>query len=323
MKSLPPISSWTVPAGQRAIRLDTFARRCLPHLSLKEVKKAIEERAFWVNDRPGRKGDRLFGGEVLTLRGSQHLLAPGPLPALDLKVPILFEDRSVLVLDKPAGVATHGFSGRETKTLANFLVAFRPSLSAVGKSRWEPGLVHRLDRGTSGIVLVAKDQGSFENLRSQFRRGSIKKKYWALVWGRTKEEEVIVSPLIHDPGDRRKMRTVTEERGKRNQARKWPALTRFRLLSHSQGFSLLEVEMETGVTHQIRVHLEAIGHSLVGDPLYGEDRPDPFALGRQFLHAFYLRFRHPGSGEDVAIESPLPGELRQVLDALGIKLGIQ
>ena len=102
----PPVRSWTVPAGQRAIRLDTFVRRCLSHLSLKEVKKAIEERAFWVNDRPGRKGDRLFGGEVLTLSGSQHLLVPGPLPALDLKVPILFEDRFVLVLDKPAGIKT-------------------------------------------------------------------------------------------------------------------------------------------------------------------------------------------------------------------------
>ncbi|MGH7772142.1 MAG: RluA family pseudouridine synthase [Candidatus Binatia bacterium] len=314
------LPSWTVPAAQGAIRLDTFVRRCFPHLSLREVKKAIEERAFWVNERPGRKGDRLFGGEVLTLRGSPHLLARSPLPAPDLTVPILFEDRSVLALDKPAGVATHGFSGRETKTLANFLAAFRPSLRAVGKSRWEPGLVHRLDRGTSGIVLVAKDQGSFENLRSQFRRGLIEKKYWALVWGTTSEKEVIASPLIHDPADRRRMRTVTEERGKRNQARKWPASTRYRLLRHSKGFSLLEIEMETGVTHQIRVHLEAIGHPLVGDPLYGGDRPDPFALGRQFLHAFYLRFRHPGSGEDVSIESPLPKELREVLDSLSINL---
>ncbi len=318
--SLPRINSWTVPAGQRATRLDAFVRRCLPHLSLREAQRAIDERAFWVNDRPGRKGDRLFSGDVLTLRGFPRLLAPAPLPGWDLKVPILYEDGFVLVADKPAGMATHGFSGRETNTLANFLAAVRPSLCTVGKSRWEPGLLHRLDQDTSGIVLVAKDQGSFENLRSQFHRGLIKKRYWALVWGRTKREEVIAYPLIHDPGDRRRMRAVMEKVGKRKRARRWKALTRFRVLSYSQRFSLLEVELETGVTHQIRVHLAAIGHPLLGDPLYSKERPDPFGLGRHFLHAFYLGFRHPKSGENVAVESPLPAELLKILDRLGMKL---
>ncbi len=314
------MNSWTVPPDQRAIRLDAFVRRCLPHLSLREVRRAIEDRAFWINGRPGQKGDRLCSGDVLLLKGSRDLLASRPLSASDLNVPLLYEDEFVLVADKPAGMPTHGFSGRETKSLANFVIAIRPSLCRVGKSRWEPGLVHRLDQETSGLVLVAKDQGSFVDLRSQFRRGLIKKRYWALVWGETKEKGIIDYPLIHDRKDRRKMKVVGEEWGKENRARRWKSSTRFHLLGQSQGFSLLEVEMETGVTHQIRVHLAAIGHPLIGDWLYGKDRPDPFGLERHFLHAFYLEFRHPKSGRNVAVRSPLPEELRKVLDRLNITL---
>ena len=318
----PATHSWTVPSLAKPIRMDAFVRRCLPHLSMKEIQRAICEGAFWVNRRVGKKGDRLFAGDLLALRGFQHLLAPHPLPAWDLKVPVLYEDDNVLVLDKPAGMAVHGFSGRATKTLANFLAAARPSLSAVGKSRWEPGLVHRLDRDTSGLILAAKDQDSFENLRIQVRSGSVKKKYWALVHGRAKNEGEIHFPLIHDPGDRRKMKAIIEEAGGRERPgrKQWEATTRFRCLGSQQGFSLLEIEMETGVTHQIRAHMEAIGHPLVGDPVYGRDRPDPFELGRQFLHAFYLGFHHPKTGEPVTIESPLPGELREVLDRLDISL---
>jgi 23S rRNA pseudouridine1911/1915/1917 synthase len=313
------VHSWTVPAGQPAIRLDAFVRRCLPHLSLREARKAILEGAFWINDRPGKKGDKLFSGDILTHKGSYHWLAPAPLPGWDLKVPIIYEDEEILALDKPAGMATHGFSGRERKTLANFLAAVRPSLKSVGKSRWEPGLVHRLDRDTSGLVLAAKDQLSFERLRSQFRRGLIRKRYWALVWGRMKTEGEISYSLVHDARDRRRMKAAAEGE-RREPAKRWGALTRFRLLGYAQGFSLLEVEIETGVTHQIRVHLEASGHPLVGDPLYGKDRSDPFGLGRQFLHAFYLGFRHPRDGHSVTIESPLPDDLRQVVDRLRIKL---
>ena len=311
---------WIVPSGQRAIRLDAFARRCLPYLSLREAQRAIDERVFWVNARPGKKGDKLFGGEVLSFKGPQHLLAPAPLPAWNLELPVVYEDESLLVVDKPAGMATHGFSGRERNSLANFLAATRPSLCHVGKSRWEPGLLHRLDRDTSGLVLVAKDQDSFESLRSQFRRGEIKKKYWALVWGKVKREEVLAYPLAHAPGERKKMTTVKTEGGKKTRVRSWKALTRLKALSSSQGLTLLEVGIDTGVTHQIRAHLEAFGHPLVGDPLYGKHRPDPFGLGRQFLHAFYLGFRHPKSGLEVTVTSPLPEALRKVLERLKIRL---
>ena len=319
-ESFSPIRSWTVPPGKAAIRLDAFVRRCLPHLSLRQAQRAIAERAFWVNDRPGKKGDKLSGGDQLSYRGPQPLLASAPLPERDLQVTLLYEDENVLVVDKPAGMATHGFSGRERRSLANFLTAVRPSLCGVGKSRWEPGLVHRLDRDTSGLVLVAKDQDSFDNLRSQFRRGSIKKKYWALVWGKVARGGLLAYPLIHDPKDRKKMTAIKKEGAKKVRAKRWRALTRLKVASSSQGFTLLEVGIDTGVTHQIRAHLEAFGHPLVGDPLYGKNRPDPFALGRQFLHAYYLGFRHPKSGLDVTVTSPLPEDLNRVLDYL--KLGL-
>jgi 23S rRNA pseudouridine1911/1915/1917 synthase len=213
---------------------------------------------------------------------------------------------------------THGFSGRETASVANFLAAARPALRGVGTSRWEPGLVNRLDRGTSGLVLAAKDQDAFDDLRSQSRRGLMKKKYWALVWGRTAERGTIDAPLIHDARDRKKMTTRVGAEKRARAPRSWSAATRFRRRGFASDFTLVEVEIERGVTHQIRVHLQAAGHPLVGDPLYGAGPPDPFGLGRQFLHAGYLEFRHPKGGRKVTVESPLPEDLTRVLQTLGI-----
>lgn len=313
---------WAVPSDSEPIRLDAFARHCLPHLSMNEIQRVIGEKAFWVNQRAGKKGDTLFAGDLLTLRGFQELLAARPLPGRELKVSILYEDDSILVMDKPAGMSVHGFSGRATKTLANFLAAVRPSLSNIGESRWEHGIVHRLDRDTSGLVLAAKDQDSFETLRLQFRDASIRKKYWALVHGKMQKEGEVRFPLIHDPTDRRKMKALLQEGGetKSPKKRRWNATTRFRCVDSKEGFSLLEIEMETGVTHQIRTHMSAIDHPLVGDSLYGKDRLDPFGLGRQFLHAFYLKFHHPRSGEVLVIQSPLPEELSEVLRHLEISV---
>lgn len=322
-RSLPSHSqlrSWVVPAERSPIRLDAFIHSCLPHLSLREIRKAIDGVEILVNHRKGKKGQILFAGDTISNHASSPLLAKGPLPNSALKVEILHEDEAILVVDKPAGMATHGTSGKDTDTLANFLVALYPFLHRVGKNLWEPGLVHRLDRETSGMVLIAKDEVSFADLRSQFRRGLVQKKYWALVFGRTERQGIVDYPLIHDPKDRRRMRAVVKEERGKAQAKRWEASTRFRTLDQSKGWSLLEIEMETGVTHQIRVHLEAIGHPLVGDPLYGGERPSLFGLKRQFLHAFYLRFHHPQGGQEVTFKSSLPMELGKILDHLRIKL---
>jgi 23S rRNA pseudouridine1911/1915/1917 synthase len=314
-------TSWTVPAHEKSVRLDAFVRRSLPHLSLREAQRAIAEDAFAINGRRGKKGDRLSGGETLCFYGAAHWLASSPPPRADLAVVIRYEDECVLALDKPAGMATHGFSGRETASLANFLAARRPGMSGVGPSRWEPGLVNRLDRGTSGLVLAAKDQASFDALYSQSRRGLIEKKYWALVAGKMDDEGTIELPLIHDSRDRRKMKAVSQAQKRERRPKSWSATTRFRCRARVRGYSLVEIAIERGVTHQIRAHLQAAGHPIVGDPLYGAGRSDAFVLWRQFLHACYLGFRHPKDGRAVEVVSLLPAELMEVLEKLGIKPG--
>jgi 23S rRNA pseudouridine1911/1915/1917 synthase len=231
-------------------------------------------------------------------------------------VPVVYEDDWVLVVDKPAGMATHGFSGRDQDTLANFLAAERPELSMIGKSRWEPGLVHRLDRETSGLILVAKTQAALDDLRQQFRRRQVKKKYWALVRGIAEPQASVTYPMTHDSRDKRRMQAIVHVSPRSKTQKSWTALTRFRKLWDVSGLSLLEIEMETGVTHQIRVHLASIGHPIVGDKLYGGNNQKELKLERQFLHAYSLEFLHPGNRQIVKIQSELPVELKDVLSCL-------
>src|SRR5262249_46539721 len=196
------------------------------------------------------------------------LIAPGS--QSELRVPIVYEDVSVLVVDKPAGMATHGFSGRDRDTLANFLAAERRALLMVGTSRRGQGLIHCRDRQTSGVVVVAKTSAAFDDLRLQFRRRQVRKKYWTLVWGITEAEGVVAYPIAHDSRDKRRMQAICDISSRSKKQKIWPALTRFRKLWDADGLSLLEIGMESGVTHQIRVHLAAIGHSIVGDFLYDQ-----------------------------------------------------
>jgi 23S rRNA pseudouridine1911/1915/1917 synthase len=310
--------SWAVPAERAQIRLDAFVRECLPHLSRREVETAIRERLFSIDGRAGKKGERLSYGDTLVFKGPKVWLSVQPPADATLPVRVAYEDESVLIVDKPAGMATHGFSGRDTQTLANFIVAKHPALLAVGKSRWEPGIVHRLDRDTSGLVLVAKTQAGFEALRRQFRRKEITKTYWALVWGTTPAKGVIDLPLAHDRGDKRRMRARTPS-GQKKQIKSWPATTVYRRLGHAHGATLLEINMATGVTHQIRVHLAAVGHPIVADALYGAEHSDAFGLQRHFLHALRLEFRHPDDEHVMKIEAGLPDDLRRVLNRLKIK----
>ena len=307
--------SWRVPADAEATRLDAFARRCLPHLSRREVEKAIQNRLFRINNRLGEKGDKLLPGDRVTFKGFGHWLLTAPSSQPQLPVRIIYEDAFVLVLDKPAGMATHGFSGRNHNTLANFVAAERPDLLSVGKSCWEPGLVHRLDVETSGLVLAAKTQAAFDDLRRQFRRRQVRKSYWALVQGVTEAQGSVAYPITHDSRDPKRMRAITHAYRSSRQ-KSWPALTRFRKLWEVGGLSLLEIEMHTGVTHQIRVHLAAVGHPIVGDSLYGEKDREKFDLKRHFLHACGLEFFHPENHRIVKPESKLPPELEDLLTRL-------
>jgi 23S rRNA pseudouridine1911/1915/1917 synthase len=310
--------SWIISDKPLEIRLDAFVRRCMPHLSRREALEAIRSKLFRINERVGAKGTRLAAGDRVTFEGPRHWLLDVPPPQPQLSVPVLYEDTSVLVVDKPAGMATHGFSGRDHDTLANFLATARPDLLFIGASRWEPGLVHRLDRETSGVVLIAKTQAAFDALRLQFRLGQVQKKYWALVWGKAENEGSISCPLAHDRRDKRRMQAMSDHSLRVKKQKSWSALTRFRKLTDTAEASLLEIQMETGVTHQIRAHLAAIGHPIVGDSLYGARREN-FGLQRQFLHAFSLEFVHPEGGQWVKAEAPLPLELEVVLKKLRAK----
>ena len=306
---------WLSPEGAPALRLDRFVRQCLPHLSRQEIHRAIAENIFRLNGRIARKGDRVNAGDRLSFVGPLELLADAPPPAPQLAIPIIYEDDSIIAVDKPAGVATHGFSGRDGATLANFLAAHRPEVLHIGKSRWEPGLVHRLDRETSGVVEVAKTQAAFKSLREQFRRREVKKIYLALVWGQPLDHGTIDLALAHDHGDKRRM-VVTRQAERNADRRFWRAITHYRIVGSARGTSLLEIEMETGVTHQIRVHLSSRGYPIVGDALYGADYPEAFGLARHFLHACSLTLRHPATGKLISIDAELAVELREVLQRI-------
>lgn len=313
------IVSWVVPSEAGDVRLDAFLRKCLPQLSRRALAGAIDNKFFRIGGRPTRKGEKLKAGQIVTYRGPEKWLFTEPPPAKQLAVPIIYEDASCLVVDKPAGMATHAFSGKDSQTLANFLVAHRPDLLTIGKSRWEPGLVHRLDRETSGLVLVAKTQQAFDELRRQFRRREIKKIYWALVWGESEPAGTISFPIAHDTRDRRRMRVVVRTSAKSRAQRSWKALTGYRALGIGKGMSFLEIDMATGVTHQIRAHLSAIGHPIVGDSLYGAADSKPAGLTRHFLHARLLQFRQPADGRPIRVESELPVDLQEMLRRLKIK----
>jgi 23S rRNA pseudouridine1911/1915/1917 synthase len=311
---------WVVGAPYSGLRLDIFVRQQLPFLSRSEVEAAIRSGWFLVNHRIARKGDKLAIGDAVQFVGPAALLAEAPVANPDLVVPVLHEDAQLLAVDKPAGMDCHGFSARQTDCLVNFLMARWPYLTEVGRSRWEPGLVHRIDRETSGIVLVAKSQAVFNALRNQFRRRAVKKTYVALVFGSSATIGVIDLPLARDSKDERKMHALADSASARRARNVWPALTRFRKLCEREGMSLLELEMRTGVTHQLRAHLAALNWPIVGDRLYGGDRQDTFGLGRHFLHAAQLRFRHPESGRMLTLTAPLPNELTAVLDRLEVPL---
>ena len=309
---------WWVPPELSAHRLNRFVSHCLPHLSRRSIDQMIGEKSIRINGRVGKKGDRIVAGDCVSFTGNFDRLAEQPLPTAAFETPVIYEDDSILVFNKPGSVATHGFSGSDRGTLANLIAARWPELLEVGKSRWEPGLLHRLDIETSGLILFAKTQAAFDRLRLQFRRREIGKTYLALVWGDADAEGIIDFALAHDSSDRRKMRTVSSAaRGK--QLRSWRALTQYRKIGAAQGMSLLQIVISTGVTHQIRVHLAAIGCPIVGDVLYGPEGDERFGLSRHFLHAKGLEFNHPSDQRRIRLEAEMPRELMDVLERLGIK----
>lgn len=290
-------------------RIDVFIARHLTHLSRTRVQALIKQGAVLLNNRPARASDKLEPGDTI--------LVQPPVPEIETRVvrepalplDILFEDEHLLVINKPAGLVVHPAAGHEDDTLADLLLARDPAIAqAVNPgSQHRPGIVHRLDKDTSGLLIVAKTAAAMTQLAQQFQEHAITKRYLALVEGRLPlAEGAIEAPIGRDQRHRQRM-TITAQHGRHAQTLFW-------VECEFKSFSLLRVQIITGRTHQIRVHLAAIGHPVVGDRLYG--RPQPLEPPRVFLHAAELQFTHPVTGQPLAFQAVLPPDLQTFLDSL-------
>lgn len=294
----------TVDDAAGSLRLDTFLATALPRLPRRLVRRIILEGDVRVNGRPGAKGVRLRPGDRITLPDVPAALAPEP----DLALPIVYADEHLVAIDKPGGVPSHALDPRQHGTAAAFVLARYPETAAVGDPL-APGLVHRLDTGTSGLLLAARTPEAHASLRSALRARAVDKRYLALVAGRADELDGarLHTPLMHDPRDARRMAPAAPD------ARSWPAVTEVRVLRSAGGLTLVEARIPTGVTHQVRAHLAIAGHPVLNDLLYGGPRAD-LPAARHALHATALTFPHPASNETIAIRLPLPSDLESLLD---------
>ncbi len=296
-------------------RLDAYLSRRLSRFSRSSIRRWVEDNRVLVLGQRRKPSYLLRPGDEIRVDPpppKPSHLAPEPIP-----LNVLHEDSYLLMVDKPAGQVVHPGAGNRSGTLANALAYHLKELSREETVR--PGIVHRLDKGTSGLLVVAKTEQVHDHLSGQFARREVKKRYLALVYGSVEKDrgEIDVS-LGRHPRSRTRISTLTRKPRR--------ALTRYRVLSRPPGFTYLSVAPHTGRTHQIRVHLTHLGHPVVGDDTYGSRRlrrlPDSIRasvmvqMGRHFLHAASLAFVHPGTGRRVRFESPLPRELEAVLAVL-------
>jgi 23S rRNA pseudouridine1911/1915/1917 synthase len=298
------------------LRLDVWLARRLPSLSRARLQALVAREHVRVDGRPSRASARLRPGQEVVV------VVPRPAPAApapeDIPLRVVHEDAHLLVIDKPAGLVVHPGAGNPSGTLVNALLRHVTDLSGIG-GVLRPGIVHRLDRGTSGLLVVAKDDETHRRLVRQFASRAVEKEYLALVHGVPSARSGEVSaPIGRDPVHRKRM-SVRAPRG-REARTAWTREETF------DGASLLRVRLHTGRTHQIRVHLASIGHPVVGDAVYGGTRAPSSrraaarealrALARPALHAARLAFTHPASGERVAFAAPLPADVDLVLERL-------
>ena len=291
----------SLPAKPDA-RLDKHLADLCPDLSRSFIQKMIAEGRVRVNGRAVRAGYRLKASDVVVMDPqAEQPDIPEPRP-FDLA--IVYEDAEVLVVDKPAGVPTHPGPGHGGGTLSNALLAYLPDLADVGDPS-RPGIVHRLDMDTSGLLIVAKTADAHRDLSAQFKQRSVSKMYVALVEGLVEPSEgVIEAPIGRNIKRRKEMAIVQDGR---------ESTTRYETVRIFDGYTLLRVTPKTGRTHQVRVHMAAIGYPVVGDSVYGRRNN---CLARHFLHAAYLRFQHPASKDEIEVNSQLPVELAVFLNSL-------
>ena len=294
-------------------RLDQVAGRMFPDYSRARLQKWIRDGALTLDGRRGKPSERVSGGESLVL--DAELEPEGEVIAEAIPLDVIYEDEDLLVLDKPAGLVVHPAAGHPAGTLQNALLHHRPSLETLPRA----GIVHRLDKDTTGVMVVAASLRAHTSLVAQLQARTMGRTYECVACGRVDGPGSVDAPIGRHPAHRIRMAVV--EGGK-------PAVTHFRILKAFDHFTHLEVSLETGRTHQIRVHLAHLGHPLAADPLYGR-RPTRMkeltptlqdaleGLGRQALHARTLRLEHPGDGTPRQFQAPVPADLAVLLETLG------
>ncbi|MBE0467695.1 MAG: RluA family pseudouridine synthase [Candidatus Desulforudis sp.] len=299
------LSHYTAEHEDERVRLDVFLAEQGPELSRSRVQKLISAGLVLVNGEAARAGYRLKAGDRVCLE------VPEPeVPRIepeDIPLDIYYDDADVVVVNKPRGLVVHPAVGHYSGTLVNALLHYCRDLSSIN-GVLRPGIVHRLDRDTSGLLMVAKNDSAHLALTGQLQARTVLRRYTALVHGHPRHDSGTVdAPIGRHPKDRQRM-AVNYRSGRR-------ARTHYRVLQQLANVTLLELTLETGRTHQIRVHMHHLGHPLVGDLKYGHARPE-MGLSGQFLHAGTLGFSHPRSGEFLVFEAPLPPELAAVLARL-------
>ena len=303
-----PLLAWTVGEEDAGERLDRHLARRLDH-SRHQIQGWIADGRVHLNGARAKASRKLEAGEEVVCRPPEESPDPRLVPE-DGPLHLLHEDDHLVILHKPPGIAIHPGAGRERGTLANYLLARYPEMAAVG-GPGRPGIVHRLDLDTTGVLAVARSELAYRRLSTAFAERTVKKTYQAIGYGSpSKEADLIDLPIGRHRGDRKKMAVRRDGR---------PARTHYRRVASAAGLSRFELDLETGRTHQIRVHLKAIGHPLVGDPVYGEarwrnleraHRKTLEGFPRPALHAWRLALQHPGSDQPVAFEAPVPEDMK-------------
>lgn len=293
-------------------RLDKALTDALPELSRTRVQQLIKEEQVLVNGRTAKSSQKMEGGEQILVTLPEPVETD--LIPWDHLLDIRYEDDDLLVINKPAGMVVHPSAGHEQDTLVNAVLAYCPELPVIGSEK-RPGIVHRLDKDTSGLIIVAKNERALHMMQAQFKKRTISKVYLALVEGQVQPPAALIdAPLGRDPRSRKKMSVIPPGRSPSLEAR--PSQTDYRTLISYDDYTLLECQPRTGRTHQIRVHLAYIGFPIVGDTIYGR-RKRKLGLKRHFLHATRLTFERPSDMEEVTVNAELPPDLQASLDLLG------
>ena len=299
----------TLTADESSARLDRFVVEALPELTRSAAQRLIDDSAVTVNSRPSKASYKIRPGDVIVVRIPPSLPAEAQAEAIPLD--IVYEDADLIVINKPAGMVAHPAAGHASGTLVNAVLAHSPELRDVGEEN-RSGIVHRLDKDTSGLIIVAKNETAREHLQRQFKSRSVHKVYIALVEGHlTPPQGLIDVPIGGDKQQRKRMAAAIDGR---------PSQTAFKAVEFfdkgAQHYTLVEVRPQTGRTHQIRVHFAWLKFPIVGDTVYGRRRKTRLPVSRHFLHAQSLTFRLPSDGREVTLTAPLPPDLAAALESL-------